>query len=155
MEDRLGEIQIRAALATPAPLEVGIINRELDPVAWFKEHLEGADSPDTDVWVIWCPLHPDSKPDPDGKPEFAILAAITGNGPTSEANAEFFANARDDVPWLIDELERARAGIEMAYTAAGGATGEACAIIAENFEHTCSCHTPELIAERIRSRQDR
>jgi len=52
----------------------------------------------------------------------------------------------------IQELEeRLKASVEMAYEAARGATREACAIIAENFEHTCSCHTETMIAERIRA----
>jgi len=47
--------------------------------------------------------------------------------------------------------ERLKASVEMAYEAAQGATREACAIIAENFEHTCSCHTEAIIADRIRA----
>lgn len=112
MDDRLGEIQIRTAMATPAPLEVGIVDPELDPVQWFKEHLELADNPTGDVWVVWCPKHPKSERDPEGRPTHAVLAAITGNGPTSEHNAEFFAHARDDVPWLIDQVKQLQAETE-------------------------------------------
>lgn len=112
MDTRLGEIGIRAACATPAPLKVGIVAPKLDPVQWFKEHLEAANNPDGAIWVVWCPEHPDSQPDPEGRPTFAVLAAITGNGPTSKANAEFFAHARDDVPWLVDQVKSLQAEVE-------------------------------------------
>jgi len=108
MEDRLGEIKIRASLATPAPLAVGIYDPELDPVELFRQNLDAAVDQTESVWVVWCPKHPDSNPDPEGHPTHAVLAAITGNGPTSEANAEFFANARDDIPWLIYKVESLR-----------------------------------------------
>ena len=41
-----------------------------------------------------------------------VIVAITGNGPTSEANAQFFVDARTMVLGLIDEVEHLRARCE-------------------------------------------
>ena len=37
-----------------------------------------------------------------------LYTALTGNGPTSEANAAFIAMARDAVPALVAEVRRLR-----------------------------------------------
>lgn len=44
-----------------------------------------------------------------GPKEDEVYAALTGNGPTSEVNALFFAHARDIVIALIEERTRLRA----------------------------------------------
>lgn len=49
------------------------------------------------VWFAWS-----------GPKDDAVFTAITGNGPTSEANAVFFAHARDMVLALADEVEMLR-----------------------------------------------
>lgn len=49
------------------------------------------------LWTAW------SK---DG--EETLVVAVTGNGPTSRANAEFFASARKVVLGLISEVDRLR-----------------------------------------------
>lgn len=55
------------------------------------------------------PLHVLIADSPD--PKFAyIVPAITGDGPTSERNAEFIAAARTLVPELVAELERYQRG---------------------------------------------
>ena len=98
-------IRQRAESATPAPWEVGICDPELDPVEWFRQHLSFSDQ--TDVWSVWCPEHPRTK-GAYPRPDHAVVCAITGNGPDSEANAYFIANARHDVLDLsqrVGELE--------------------------------------------------
>lgn len=49
------------------------------------------------VWFAWS-----------GTKEDAVYTAITGNGPTSEANAVFFAHAREIVLELVAEVARLR-----------------------------------------------
>jgi hypothetical protein len=49
-----------------------------------------------------------------GPKEDEVYAALTGNGPTSEVNALFFAHARDIVIELIDERHRLRAAAKKA-----------------------------------------
>lgn len=49
------------------------------------------------VWLAWT-----------GPKDAALYAAVTGNGPTSEANALFFAHARDVVIALGEEVQRLR-----------------------------------------------
>lgn len=98
-------IRQRAESATPAPWEVGICDPELDPVEWFRQHLSFSDQ--TDVWSVWCPEHPRTKGEYP-RPDHAVVCAITGNGPDSEANAYFIASARQDVLDLsqrVGELE--------------------------------------------------
>jgi len=43
-----------------------------------------------------------------------IVPAITGDGPNARNNAAFIAHARTDIPALLAEVERLRAGIERA-----------------------------------------
>lgn len=90
------EIRQRAEAATPSPWEVGIVDPKIDPVEWFRQHLSFSDS--TDVWCVWCPQHPRAGG------EHSVLSAITGNGPDSEANAYFIANARRYVIALLDRI---------------------------------------------------
>jgi hypothetical protein len=49
------------------------------------------------LWSVWK--------DQD-RPDGASVVAITGNGPTSEANAEFFVNAKKIVLGLVSEVDR-------------------------------------------------
>jgi hypothetical protein len=49
------------------------------------------------VWVAWV-----------GPKEEALYAAMTGNGPTSEVNAMFFAHARDIVITVGEDWQRYR-----------------------------------------------
>lgn len=98
------EIRQRAEAATPSPWEVGIVDPEIDPVEWFRQHLSFSES--TDVWCVWCPQHPRA----DG--EHLVLSAITGNGPDSEANAYFIANARRYVITLLDRIAELEVTLE-------------------------------------------
>jgi hypothetical protein len=53
------------------------------------------------------PLHVLTAPSSD--PKFAyVVPAITGDGPTSDRNAEFIVAARSLVPELVAEVERLR-----------------------------------------------
>ena len=54
---------------------------------------------DGPVWCAWT-----------GPEEDERYAALTGNGPTSEANARFFACARDIVIALIEDRRRLMGG---------------------------------------------
>lgn len=42
----------------------------------------------------------------DNHPDGTFVVAVTGNGPTSEANAEFLASARKVVLGLLEEVDR-------------------------------------------------
>lgn len=64
------------------------------------------------VWFTWT-----------GTREDASFTAITGNGPTSEANALFYAHARDIVLELAAEVRRLRSAPEPS-AAAGDASKE-------------------------------
>ena len=57
---------------------------------------------DDKVWTTFAP-------DPQGDPEDYIVPALTGDGPTSEANAAFIANARNLLPLLLAEVRELRA----------------------------------------------
>jgi hypothetical protein len=46
--------------------------------------------------------------DPEGDPEDYVVPALTGDGPTSEANAAFIANARNLLPLLLAEVREVR-----------------------------------------------
>jgi hypothetical protein len=52
----------------------------------------------------------------DDKPDICH----TGNGPTSASNAAFCAHAREDIPWLVAEVERLREELETALRYAKG-----------------------------------
>jgi hypothetical protein len=52
------------------------------------------------LWYAWS-----------GTKEDSLAVAITGNGPTSHANAKFFACAREVVIALGEEVQRLRVGI--------------------------------------------
>jgi len=94
LETFLSGIERLDKAATKGPVKIGIVDRTLDPVEWFREHLSYGQG---DIWCCHLPEHPKAI-GPDDKPDHAILSAITGNGPDSEANAEFFAHARLALP---------------------------------------------------------
>ena len=103
----LGPIEERLAKATPGPLSVAIINPELDGGKWFERFRR--DGPDTHTWVVWAPEHPDTVIGSDSqRPDHAIVSAITGNGPTSEANAGLYASTPTDLAACIAEIKRLR-----------------------------------------------
>lgn len=76
---------------TPGPWEVAVWDSAKDPVEQFREHVSHGSGP---VWGVWCPEHPLTKGE-HPTPEHAVMAALTGNGPTSESNAYLVAAAPD------------------------------------------------------------
>lgn len=73
---------------------------------------------------VWAVDHQDNVPgdDPD-RPEHAVLACITGNGPDSPVNAELIAHARTDLPRLVELLRRAVPLLELVASLEPFATG--------------------------------
>ena len=102
---RLEDIEARLAAATPPPMELGTVDPEMEPGEWFRQHL--AYGIDDTIWCVWCPTHPLTVGEAP-RPEHAVLTAITGNGPTSEANAELYAHAPEDLRYLLDLVAELR-----------------------------------------------
>lgn len=100
-DKELSAICERVEKATPGPWEAGLLGG--DPLEDFRQAL--AKGVDPEVHLAFLRL--------DGDPEPRYVA-ITGNGPTSEENADFIAHARADVPYLLDEVERLRGWAEHA-----------------------------------------
>jgi hypothetical protein len=78
---------------------IGLALASTDPGHWGpldtkQTHALAGDS--TELWAAYA------KSD-DGR---AIVVAVTGNGPTSEANAEFLSSARKIVLGLVSEVDR-------------------------------------------------
>ena len=70
-------------------------------VTWLDKVREKAESGSEDrVWITW-----------QRNPDVDKFSAITGDGPTSEANARFFASARDIVLTLIEEINRLQVAV--------------------------------------------
>lgn len=82
--ERLAEIKSRAEAATPGPWEAELQEVEVDH--------DGTEYPYTGAWV------PRACPWEDGD----------GYVHMDDANAEFIANARQDIPDLLAEVERLR-----------------------------------------------
>lgn len=101
----LDAIEARLRSATPAPLRIGIYDPERDPVELFRENLSHGSG---DVWLVGAPEHPDTVGGWEDRPGHMATVAITGNGPTSRANAEFFQHAAEDVAALLSEVRHLR-----------------------------------------------
>lgn len=85
-----------ASKATEGPWDIGVYDSDADPLELIKQYLSYGQG---DVHSVWCPTHPltrGARP----RPDHAVLSAITGNGPDSEANAAFIAASRTSVPDL-------------------------------------------------------
>lgn len=95
--NRLEAIRARLEKATPGRLRWATIDPELDPVEVIRKNLSyGSGS----VWAVIALDHPDHK-GPDDRPEHCVTVAITGNGPNSENNADFFQHSTDDIRALL------------------------------------------------------
>lgn len=129
------DVRVAAKEAIDGPAEIGVMetnatdyDREVD---LYRKQLAAGEGL---VWAVRLPEHARSA----GKhptPDHAVLACITGNGPTSEANARFIAacfNAKDRLvdSGAIDEeaakrlllgiaAELCRSGLVLASTAGG------------------------------------
>lgn len=136
--------------ATKGPCEVGIFDPDDDPVERIREHLSYGSGK---VFCVWLPQHPKSMPDPEGRPTHAVLACITGNGPDSEKNAEFYATASTALPLLLKEVEEMRGmcreAAEKIADLSGNDDGELCC--EESYTGGCVSHHPDCIVSRLRA----
>jgi hypothetical protein len=94
--DALAELEQEA---TPGPWEFGrpAVATEAEAVACFLHAYRGG--PEGSFWVNWVvdstPVRPEDN---------SLYVAVTGNGPTSEANARFNSAARNALPRLIAQV---------------------------------------------------
>ena len=82
---------------TKESLAWGIVDPSIDAVEWFRQHLSHGKG---DVHCVWIPEHPKSS-GIHSRPDHAVLLAITGNGPRSEANAKRIVDI-----WVTHEIIR-------------------------------------------------
>lgn len=112
-------ILARADAATEGPWEVGVsdASSRLMHLARIAERLSHGER---DVFpLVWLPAHPETRIGVDpNRPEHAVVVCDMGNGPKGDANGEFIAAARTDVPALCAEVERLRAALADALDAA-------------------------------------
>lgn len=118
------EIEARLAAATQGRLRWAIFDPDADPVETFGENLSYGAGDVHAVIALDHPQHVGS----EEKPEHCVTVAITGNGPTSERNADFIANAPADLRFLLDQNRALRAALVL--IAASGARNTSYA-----FEH--------------------
>ena len=85
--------------ATPGPWSYGTPGAGLDVTArrFAEEFLRDPDAPADGVWCVLSDGWLDS--------DHRLCPAMTGDGPTSEANALFIAAARNALPKALDALE--------------------------------------------------
>ena len=100
----------RAEKATPGPWETSVSGTStVEEAAEHTRKLVLAGSGGA-IYGVWCPEHPATIIGDDRtRPVHAVQSCTTGNGPNSEANSEFIAAARTDVPALCDALDESRA----------------------------------------------
>ena len=109
MSDPLREIDMSVPEHFSKAVALAVAAR--DPEAWGEmktAELHAIAGTSEKLWSVWCE---------QDRPDGSSVIAITGNGPTSEANAEFFASARKVVLGLVSEVDRLRtilrnAGVE-------------------------------------------
>lgn len=90
-DETLTEILALATASSPAT-DYGQVSRD-DAIG-----LADKTSPEPMLWCSWL-----------GPVDDSLITAITGNGPTSEANARFYSCARGAVVSLVAEVRRLRA----------------------------------------------
>ena len=76
--------------ATQGRMRLAIMDPERDPVEHFRESLSHGSG---DVWGVMAVDHPRTIGGMDDRPEHGVMTCWTGNGPTSEANAELYVAA--------------------------------------------------------------
>ena len=86
--------------ATPGEWFVGYNPDGSDPVEYFRECYDRGEP--GRIWLV-CVPYQDKPPN-----EEALCTSITGNGPTSEANARLIAAAPRLLRELLEERERLR-----------------------------------------------
>jgi hypothetical protein len=98
--DQLREWQAVTDAATAGPWTPGHNPPDREPIAYIAEAYSYG--PPGTMHLVCVPF--EDKP----MDEEALFTAITGNGPTSEANARFIALARTAMPLLLAEVARLR-----------------------------------------------
>lgn len=100
-----------AEVATPGKREVALLDPERDPVELWRENLSHSEQ--REVFAVWLPDHPLSEASDDPqRPKHCVTVAFVGNGPDSEANAEFAAACdRETILALLADLNAARAAL--------------------------------------------
>jgi hypothetical protein len=104
IEQELANIEQRAAAATDGPWDVGINAPDISPTQFMVEQIGRREG--KTLWMVYAVNHPENV---GAYPEYerTINPAVTGNGPTSEANAYFIAASRTDIPALTAALREA------------------------------------------------
>jgi hypothetical protein len=86
-----------AAKATERPWWVGHSNTtSLEEAKTYACKMLDYNPENTDLWLV-------GGGDPEGVP---LITSMTGNGPTSETNADFVMSAANHYPAALDEIER-------------------------------------------------
>lgn len=119
-KEELQAIQERAEKATPGPWEWARFDDSKEPIEWLREMLSYGSGP---VHGAWAPGHPLTR-GTHPRPEHAVMPAITGNGPTSEANAKFIAAARTDVLALLEHIAALEGALTPSAETKGAYSGE-------------------------------
>ena len=96
----LDAIKARAVAATEGPWEAATCHESEQETRseYVRNALLKPAAPAHGLWMVW---KPDSRLG-------VHLTAVTGDGPHGEADAEFIAHAREDMPALVAEVERLR-----------------------------------------------
>lgn len=104
-QQELDELDRLASAATPAPWSTRTAPAD-DSEETKAEYLAGSlstDDPGAALYVLIA--------DTDRDGLAYVLPAVTGDGPTSEANARFIEAARTAVPRLVAEVRELRAQV--------------------------------------------
>lgn len=100
-QDRIDEIIGRLHAASRSPYRIAKF-----PEAASEEYvIEMLRAGSGDVWAVGLPGHPGTIGGWGDSPQNMLMVAVTGNGPTSRANAVFLTYAPDDIQWLLDRLD--------------------------------------------------
>jgi hypothetical protein len=94
--EALDQILALAAAASPPPVALMRIPDDYPPIDWIADCLNR--STRREVWGVVL--------DTLTATEEGVPTAITGNGPTSQANAEFYVMCHTAVPLLVAECRR-------------------------------------------------
>lgn len=96
--ERLNSIRDRLGAITPGPWQAATAPSEASSetkAEYLTAALLNGDEP---LWVVWAANPTDDDFD-------YVVPAVTGDGPTSRANAEFIASAVDDIAYLLSLVE--------------------------------------------------
>lgn len=112
LEKLIDEVELRKLIdgASAAPYRIGHFDPQDDPVARFAENLSHGSGR---CWIVFLPEHPRTVGGWDERPAHAVTVCITGNGPTSEANARYIAATPPSVVrGLLDRIRELQALVE-------------------------------------------